>query len=365
MYKLKYKINNYGGIYMNRETIELREKLINSLLWNDNEAILSRLEKEAFENDIFEPDNGEIIARRPNESLGQYIDKFTVKLMKNFSKEKTKAENNQNENINSTENITEEQTEEKIYSNNVISLNIGKLSDSWKVVEKQNGSIIFYIQGPIKQNEDGTTDDIRINVYLEKSSMTNDELKTQMLEHSVYSNIEYTKIQLIDDVQWRQFDAENKEQKAKILAIMKDGYMYAIEITGEKSLYEQYYNEAMRTVMTIKFAERIPEDLAQKTIYNYDKYVNLKAGGTKYLLSSLNLSKTVEEPEEQLPEEYSEYTFTGIKYSDFEDAMTKYMTTDVLKNEFSEFINYNGGKGYLLYENKSNTKKNNRKKHKR
>ena len=73
---------------MNRETIELREKLINSLLWNDNEAILSRLEKEAFENDIFEPDNGERIARRPNESLGQYIDKFTVKLMKNFSKEK-------------------------------------------------------------------------------------------------------------------------------------------------------------------------------------------------------------------------------------------------------------------------------------
>ena len=133
---------------------------------------------------------------------------------KNFSKEKTKAENNQNENINSTENTTEEQTEEKIYSNNVISLDIGKLSDSWKVVEKQNGSIIFYIQGPIKQNEDGTTDDIRINVYLEKSSMTNDELKTQMLEHSVYSNIEYTKIQLIDDVQWRQFDAENKEQKA-------------------------------------------------------------------------------------------------------------------------------------------------------
>lgn len=261
---------------------------------------------------------------------------------KNFSKEKTKAENNQNENINSTENITEEQTEEKIYSNNVISLNIGKLSDSWKVVEKQNGSIIFYIQGPIKQNEDGTTDDIRINVYLEKSSMTNDELKTQMLEHSVYSNIEYTKIQLIDDVQWRQFDAENKEQKAKILAIMKDGYMYAIEITGEKSLYEQYYNEAMRTVMTVKFAERIPEDLAQKTIYNYDKYVNLKAGGTKYLLSSLNLSKTIEESEEKLSEEYSKYTFTGIKYSDFEDAMTKYMTTDVLKNEFSEFINYNG-----------------------
>lgn len=261
---------------------------------------------------------------------------------KNFSKGKTKAENNQNQSNNSNENIIEDQTEEKIYSNNVISLDIGKLSDSWKVVEKQNGSIIFYIQGPTKQNEDGTVDDIRINIYLEKSSMTNDELKTQMLEHSIYSNIEYTKVQLIDDVQWRQFDAENKEQKAKILAIMKDGYMYAIEITGEKSLYEQYYNEAMRTVMTVKFAERIPEDLAQKTIYNYDKYVNLKAGGTKYLLNSLNLSKTVEEPEEQLPEEYSEYVFTGIKYSDFESIMTQCMTIDILKREFSEFINYNG-----------------------
>ena len=248
-----------------------------------------------------------------------------------------------NENIKTTLSTSEieQQTEEKIYSNNVISLDIGKLSDSWKVVEKQNGSIIFYIQGPTKQNEDGTTDDIRINVYLEKSDMTNDELKTQMLEHSIYSNIEYTKVQLIEDVQWLQFDAENKEQKAKILAIMKNGYMYAIEIVGENSLYEQYYNEAMRTLITIKISERIPEELAQKTIYNYDKYVNLKAGGTKYLLSSLNLSKTMEEPEEQVPEEYSEYTFTGIKYSDFENAMTKYMTSDVLKREFSEFINYN------------------------
>ena len=91
-----------------------------------------------------------------------------------------------------------------------------------------------------------------------------------------------------------------------------------------------------------EISETIPEDLAQKIIYNYDKYVNLKAGGTKYLLSSLNLSKTMEKSEGQLPEEYSEYIFTGIKYSDFEDAMTKYMTTDVLKNEFSEFINYNG-----------------------
>lgn len=261
---------------------------------------------------------------------------------KNFSKGKTKAENNQNEINNSNENIVENQKEEKIYSNNVISLDIGKLSDSWNVVEKQNGSIIFYIQGPIKQNEDGTTDDIRINVYLEKSDMKNEDLKSQMLEHSIYANIEYTKIQTISDIQWRQFDATNKEQKAKILAIMKDGYMYALEIVGENSLYDQYYNEAMKTLMTVQISERIPETLAQTTIYNYDRLVNLKIGGTKYLLNSLNISKTVEDTGEQLPDEYTGYVFTGIKYDDFEKTMMKYMTKDILKSEFSEFIEYNG-----------------------
>lgn len=257
-----------------------------------------------------------------------------------FSGKKTNNEKNNPDDKISSETEFEQQTEEKIYSNNVISLDIGKLSDSWNVIEKQNGSIIFYIQGPTKQNEDGTIDDIRINVYVEKSDMTNDELKKQLLENSIYSNIEYTKIQLIDDIQWRQFDAENKEQKAKILAIMKDGYMYAIEITGEKNLYNQYYNEAMKTIMTTKFSEKISAELAAATIYNYDKYVNLKAGGTRYLLNSLNLTKNIEDTDEQLPEEYSEYIFTGIKYSDFEQAMTQYMTTEVLKTEFSEFINY-------------------------
>lgn len=269
---------------------------------------------------------------------------------KNISEKNTKGEVDIKDNSNG--NIIEEQTEEKIYSNNVISLDIGKLSDSWKVVEKANGSIIFYIQGPTKQNDDGTTDDIRINVYLEKSGMTNEELKTQMLEHSIYANIEYAKIQTISDIQWRQFDAENKGQKAKILAIMKDGYMYALEIVGENSLYEQYYNEAMRTLMTVKISERISDNLAQTTIYNYDKLANLKAGGTKYLLSSLNLSNSEEIHEEQLPEEYSEYKYTGINYSDFEKAMLKFMTADVLKKQFAEFLNYNGA----LYMKETNGK---------
>ena len=245
------------------------------------------------------------------------------------------------DNSSETEQSTE-YTETNIYSNNVIMLDIGKLSDKWQVVEKQNGSIIYYIQGPSNQKEDGTTDDIRINVYLEKSDMSNEEMKTQLLEHSIYSSIEYTKTQLIDDVQWREFEAGNKGIKAKILAVMQDGYMHAIEIVGEENLYNQYYNEAMRTAMTIQIASKIPDDVASDVIYNYTNLADIKTGGTQYLLNSLSLPQTIENTNETLPAEYVDYKFTGISYSDFENAMTKYMTLDVLKSQFSEFINYNG-----------------------
>lgn len=247
----------------------------------------------------------------------------------------------QDEEISNTEQSAE-QVQSKIYSNNVVILDLVNLSDKWQIVEKQNGSIIFYIQGPSIQNEDGTTDDIRINVYVEKSDMTNEEMRTQLLEHSIYSTIEYTKTQLIDDVQWREFEAENKGVKAKILAVMLDGYMYAIEIVGEENLYNQYYNEAMRTAMTIQIANRIPDDIASTTIYNFTNLADIKTGGTQYLLNSLSLPQTIENTNETLPAEYVDYKFTGISYSDFENAMTKYMTLDVLKSQFSEFINYNG-----------------------
>ena len=259
--------------------------------------------------------------------IGRYSGNFNFDTKNNNSSEE--QESTEDSNIN-------------IYSNNVIMLDIGKLSDKWQVVEKPNGSILYYIQGPANQKEDGTTDDIRINIYLEKSDMTNEEMKTQLLEHSIYSTIEYTKTQLINDIQWREFEAGNKGIKAKILAVMQDGYMYAIEIVGEENLYNQYYNEAMRTAMTIQIASKIPEDVASDTIYNYTNLADIKIGGTQYLLNSLSLPQTVENTNETLPEEYSDYKFTGIAYSDFENAMTKYMTTDVLKSQFSEFINYNG-----------------------
>lgn len=259
--------------------------------------------------------------------IGRYSGNFNFDTKNNNSSEE--QESTEDSNIN-------------IYSNNVIMLDIGKLSDKWQVIEKTNGSILYYIQGPANQKEDGTTDDIRINIYLEKNDMTNEEMKTQLLEHSIYSTIEYTKTQLINDIQWREFEAGNKGIKAKILAVMQDGYMYAIEIVGEENLYNQYYNEAMRTAMTIQIASKIPDDVASDVIYNYTNLADIKIGGTQYLLNSLSLPQTVENTNETLPEEYSDYKFTGIAYSDFENAMTKYMTTDVLKSQFSEFINYNG-----------------------
>lgn len=66
----------------------LKEQLINALLWNENEAVVKRLEEEASLNDIFEIDNGKRISRKENESLGNYIDRCTTELMRNFSREK-------------------------------------------------------------------------------------------------------------------------------------------------------------------------------------------------------------------------------------------------------------------------------------
>lgn len=241
------------------------------------------------------------------------------------------------------ENLIDEQEKEyRPYSKDVIIIDEGKLTENWQIVDEAYGSIIFYIQGPKTDNEDGTFNDIRINIYLQKSEMTNEELKKQMLENSIYQKIEYTKMQQINSVQWMEFEAENKGVKAKILTIMKDGYMYAAEITGEENLYNEYYNEAMKVVMTIQIAERIAQNTAEDVIYKYDNIANIKEGGTEYLITSLQLPTTKEQTEENssLPEEYQDYVWTGISYEDFENEMKKYMTVDVLRNQFSEFINY-------------------------
>lgn len=256
--------------------------------------------------------------------------------------------NNVQENKSNTESKIEQEeqenkeTKEKLFSKNVITIDEGKLNNKWKIIDEDYGSIIFFAQGPKVENEDGTTSDIRINIYLQKSEMTNDELKKQMLEDSIYQEIEYTKIQQINSVQWMEFEAKNKGIKAKILTVMKDGYMYAVEICGEEKIYDENYNDAMKAVMTIQIAERVSVEDAQDLIIQYDNLANIKQGGTQYLLTSLNLPQTMEKTEDNatLPAEYQDYKWTGIKHEDFANEMKKYMTEDVIKTNFSEFINY-------------------------
>ena len=254
-----------------------------------------------------------------------------------------KTEQNENNVEQSTESQIEQKNyEENLFSKNVVTIDVGMLNQNWEVQDEAYGSIIFYIQGPKTENNDGTVNDIRINIYIEESDMTNDELKSQMLENSIYQEIEYTKMQQINSIQWMEFEAKNKGVKAKILTVMIDGYMYAAEITGEENTYDENYNDAMKAVMTIQIADRIPEDIASTVIYDYDNLANIKLGGTQYLLTSLNLPETMEQTEKNttLPEEYKDYIWTGINYDDFANKMKEYMTEEVLNTRFSEFINY-------------------------
>ncbi|MGL4876035.1 MAG: hypothetical protein ACRC30_15460 [Clostridium sp.] len=73
---------------MNKDIRELREKLVNALLWSENSSTLKELEVKAIKEEIFDEDNGDELNRKSNESLGVYIDRCNAALMKNFSRKK-------------------------------------------------------------------------------------------------------------------------------------------------------------------------------------------------------------------------------------------------------------------------------------
>lgn len=243
-------------------------------------------------------------------------------------------------NIGINENKEIESKEEKLYTNDVITIDESKMTENWQIVENGYGSVIYYIQGPKKSSDDGTYYDIRINIYSTKIELSNQDLKRQMLEESVYSKIDYNREKEINGTKWMEFTAEKDNARAKILAIVKDDYMYAIEVNGEKSLYEQYYKEAEKIIETVRVANRIAKEDATNLIYKYDNLANIKEGGSEYLLKSLNLPQNADENTENtnVPEEYKDYIRTGILYSDFREEMKKYVTEEVLKKEFSEFV---------------------------
>lgn len=68
--------------------MRIKEQLINNVLWNGDNESLENLEVKAYEKGIFEVDNGREIKKKHNESLGNYLDRYSIDIMKNFSKEK-------------------------------------------------------------------------------------------------------------------------------------------------------------------------------------------------------------------------------------------------------------------------------------
>lgn len=70
---------------MNRQ---MRENMVDLLLLNGNREELRRLEGQMELNFGFVMDNGKEISRKKNEGLGNFIERYTVSLMKNFSRKK-------------------------------------------------------------------------------------------------------------------------------------------------------------------------------------------------------------------------------------------------------------------------------------
>lgn len=68
--------------------MDVKEKLIDLIILNGNKDEIKQLEDKALSEDIFDVDNGKEITRKKNESLGSYIDRYSIEILKNFSKEK-------------------------------------------------------------------------------------------------------------------------------------------------------------------------------------------------------------------------------------------------------------------------------------
>ena len=67
---------------------ELRTDLMELVVLNGDKNLIKNLEREAEIDYLFADDNGKEIQRRKDESLGAYIERYSVSLMKNFSRKK-------------------------------------------------------------------------------------------------------------------------------------------------------------------------------------------------------------------------------------------------------------------------------------
>lgn len=67
---------------------EMKTNLMELIVLNGDKNLIKQLEKEAEINFVFSDDNGKDVQRKKGESLGAYIERCSVSLMKNFSRKK-------------------------------------------------------------------------------------------------------------------------------------------------------------------------------------------------------------------------------------------------------------------------------------
>lgn len=95
----------------------------------------------------------------------------------------------------------------------------------------------------------------------------------------------------------------------------------------------------------------------KNVIETYYKLLSKKEEEPASMLMELGLElKSVQDPNYSKPEGYIEhpsgkYMWTGIKYKDFKNAMENYISENILKSKFTEFVEY---KDYLYIEEHMN-----------
>ena len=67
---------------------EIQQNLMELLVLNGDKTMIRNLEKELEMSYSFVIDNGKEVIRRKNEGLGEYIERYSVSLLKNFSRKK-------------------------------------------------------------------------------------------------------------------------------------------------------------------------------------------------------------------------------------------------------------------------------------
>lgn len=122
---------------------EIQQNLMELLVLNGDKTMIRNLEKELEMSYSFAIDNGKEVVRRKNEGLGEYIERYSVSLMKNFSRKKYERLKNL---CNEYNTIGDSRVVEKVFE-------IDEKAVKHNAVERISMSIENFIQGIFKNSK--------------------------------------------------------------------------------------------------------------------------------------------------------------------------------------------------------------------